>query len=215
MIIKQVITKVRRVLNPTIVLAAVLAISIFRNSVLSNENRRLNLDNEINTNNIEAYVGILNDANYANNVLRLDINTLSASKDNLLQQLDSARKELKISEKHLKTAMIQQSSVIVSGKDTVLVNDSCEFIKEFRPNDLTLLRIELKEDSLQYKINIQNDQYLYIYTDKDWKNKNKKFFKRLFTWDWKKVTYYKYEILNTNSLIEIGKTRVIENTESK
>lgn len=215
MILKQVITKVRRVLNPTIVLAAVLAISIFKNSVLSNENRRLNLDNEINTNNIGAYVGILNDANYANNVLRLDINTLSASKDNLLQQLDSARKELKISENHLKTAMIQQSSVIVSGKDTVLVNDSCEFIKEFRPNDLTLLRIELKEDSLQYKLNIQNDQYLYIYTDKDWKNKNKKFFKRLFTWDWKKITYYKYEILNTNSLIEIGKTRVIENTESK
>lgn len=111
--------------------------------------------------------------------------------------------------------MATSQDINVSEKDTVLVSDSCSFKKRFKPNDLTLLDISLAKDTLEYVLQIHNDQYLFVYTSREYKNKNKKFFKRLTTFDWKKTTYYRYEIVNTNNLIKVGSTRVVENTESK
>lgn len=185
--------------------------SLFRNYILQQQVIQLNAEVSDNTNVIEAYQGLLNDEYEKNRVLRLDVSTLSGVNDKLLNQLDSVKNELKISNKNLKTAMIQQSSVNVSEKEYIIVNDSCEFNKEFKPNELTMLKIELKDDSLKYELNIKNDQYLYIDSKRDWKNKHKTFFKRLFTWDWKKINYYNYNIVNSNPIIKIGNTRVIEN----
>lgn len=202
-------------LNPYVIFAIIISFSLVRNTILQKQNVNLAKALETSINNISAYEGILSDANTANNVLKLDISSLQASKDNLLNRLDSVKNELKISNKALRTAMVQQTTITASGKDTVTIKDSCEFTKEFKPNELTIVKIELKDDSLSYKLEINNDQYLFIHSEKDWKNKNKKFFKRLVTWDWKKITYYKYDIVNTNPIIQVGKTRVIENTESK
>ena len=45
----------------------------------------------------------------------------------------------------------------------------------------------------------------------DLKYKNKKnFFKRLFTLDFKKITKYKYKIVNTNELLKGEDIRIIE-----
>jgi len=54
---------------------------------------------------------------------------------------------------------------------------------------------------------------LYIYTKKEYKNKHKNFFKRLFTLDFKKVKVVKYDIYNTNGIINIKDTRVIESED--
>lgn len=167
------------------------------------------------TNNIEAYQGIISEQNSKNNVLRLDIATLSQSNDKLLQKIDSVSEALKISNAKLKLAMSTSQEVKVTEKDTVLINDSCEFKKQFRPNDLTTLDIAVSKDTLMYTLKITNDLYLFVYTKRDWKNKDKKFFKRLTTFDWKKITYYRYEIVNSNDLIQTGHTRVVENTEIK
>lgn len=174
-------------------------------------NSKLKSEVAVKTNNIEAYQGIIAGQNAHNNVLRLDVATLASSNDILLQKIDSVKNELKISDKALRTALSTKQETIVSGKDTVLISDSCQFTKVFKPNELTILKIELKDDSLQYNLNIKNDMYLLVHSKKDYKNKNKKFFKRLFSWDWKKIAYYQYDIINTNKLITVGETRVIEN----
>ena len=50
-----------------------------------------------------------------------------------------------------------------------------------------------------------------MYTDRHYKNK-KNFLKRLFTWDFKKVTTYQYQIVNTNDIIKTDDVRIIEIT---
>ena len=182
-------------------------------SVLKYRNNKLNEEVAVALHNAQAYEGIVNGLTDQNTVLRLDIAKLSSSNDNLLQSIDSIRKELKIKPKDVTVAAISGQTLEVSEKDTVLVNDSCSFNKTFKPNNLTTLDIKLHKDSLQYRLKIENDQILIVSKKKVWKED--KFFKRLFTFKWGKITYSKYNIVNTNDLIKVGNTRVIENTESK
>ena len=61
-------------------------------------------------------------------------------------------------------------------------------------------------------IKLENTQYLYVYTTKEYKNK-KSFLKRLFTLDFKKVKKEKYDIINTNSLLKTSDVRVVEDVK--
>ena len=61
-------------------------------------------------------------------------------------------------------------------------------------------------------IKLENTQYLYVYTTKEYKNK-KSFLKRLFTLDFKKVKKEKYNIINTNSLLKTSDVRVVEDVK--
>lgn len=208
--LKSIFTKLKPLVIPFMWLC-ILVSSI----VMCSENKRLKKEVEIKTNNIEAYQGIVNDQHTKNYILRLDMATLSQSNDKLLHNIDSVANELKISNKRLHTAMSQHTEIVTVQKDTVLISDSCTFDKQFKPNNLTTVNISLRADTISYKLQISNDQYLYIYNERAYKNKGKKFFKRLVTLDWKKITYYKYNIVNTNDLITVGDTRIIENTETK
>ena len=84
-----------------------------------------------------------------------------------------------------------------------IYNDSIRF------NDLTLVSYTIGKDTVSVGLKFQNDQYLYVYTTKEYKNK-KSFIKRLFTFDFKKVTKTKYIIHNTNDLIKTDSVRVVE-----
>jgi hypothetical protein len=53
-------------------------------------------------------------------------------------------------------------------------------------NLYTTAHYTITPDTVAIALDISNDQYLYIYTVREYKNK-KNFFKRLFTWDFKKV----------------------------
>ena len=66
------------------------------------------------------------------------------------------------------------------------------------------------KDTVNIQLDIKNTQYLYTYKTKEYKNK-KNFFKRLFTFDFKKVEKYKYKIINTNDLLKESDIRIIEN----
>ena len=70
-------------------------------------------------NNIEAYQGSLAGSQQANNVLRLDIETLHQQNDKLLQNLDSVRKELKIKPKQITTAATQTQVIYVNNSKGV------------------------------------------------------------------------------------------------
>lgn len=165
-------------------------------------------------NNIEAYQGSLQESWQANNVLKLDIETLSQQNDELLQQVDSVRKELKIKEKQIRTAATQKQVIYVNVEKEV-EGDIIEILKDttytdsIKPNSLTTIHYTIGADTVRIGLDIKNTQYLYVYNKREYKNK-KSFFKRLFTLDFKKVNKYKYEIVNTNDLLNTSDVRVIE-----
>jgi len=76
-------------------------------------------------------------------------------------------------------------------------------------NDLTTVSYTIGKDTVNIGLDVHNTQYLYVYTSREYKNK-KSFIKRLFTFDFKKVTKYKYATVNTNDLIRVDSVRVIE-----
>jgi hypothetical protein len=93
---------------------------------------------------------------------------------------------------------------IISVKDSIY-NDSIKF------NDLTTVYYTITKDTVSIGLNVQNTQYLYIFVDRHYK-RQKSFLKRLLTFDFKKVNSYKYNIVNTNDLINTKDVRVIELT---
>lgn len=168
-------------------------------------------------NNIEAYQGSLEGSQQANNVLKLKAKDLQYQNDKLVQQLDSVRKELKLKPKQISTAATQtqlldvkadkavQGDILTILKDSIY-NDSIKY------NDLTTVYYTIGKDTVSISLNVQNTQYLFLYTDREYKNK-KSFLKRLFTFDFKKVNKYRYNIQNTNELLETTNVRIVEVTQ--
>ena len=165
-------------------------------------------------NNIEAYQGLLDSSQQANNVLRLDIKELERQNDITLHKLDSIRNKLKLKSKSILTAATQSQVLNVNdskgvGGDLVTILKDTTYTDSLKYNDLTTVYYTIGRDTVNIGLDIQNEQYLYIYTTKEYKNK-KNFIKRLFTWDWKKVDKHKYAVYNTNDLIKIDNVRIVE-----
>ena len=178
------------------------------------QNIKLSQELEMAQNNIEAYQGLLNDSQQANNVLRLDIKDLKNQNDSVLHKLDSVRSKLNIKPKRVQVAATQSQSINVieskgvGGDITTILKDTI-YNDSIKYNDLTTVYYTIGKDTVSIGLNIQNEQYLYIYSTREYKNK-KSFLKRLFTFDFKKVTNTKYNIVNTNDLIQSGDVRVVE-----
>lgn len=180
----------------------------------SKQNKKLSESLEMAQNNIEAYQGIVEDSQQANNVLRLDIESLQQQNDALLKKVDSVSKELKIKTSQINTAATQTQTLYVSGGKGV-EGDLTEILKDTTYNDsiqynnLTKVYYTIGKDTVDISIDLKNSQYLYIYSTKEYKNK-KCFLKRLFTLDFKKIKKNKYVIVNTNDLLKTEDVRVIE-----
>ena len=180
---------------------------------LSRTNKKLSESLEMAQNNIEAYQGSLAGSQQANNVLKLTVDELQTYNDELVNKLDSVRKELKIKPKYLHTAATQNQLINVSSikevRDSIIqvkdsiYNDSIKF------NDLTSVYYTITNDSIAIGLDIRNRQYFYIFTDRHYKNK-KSFLKRLFTFDFKKVNSYRYEVINENDLVKTEDVKVVE-----
>lgn len=139
---------------------------------------------------------------------------MQESKDSLLQQLDSVRAANKIKPSALTSAATQTQRVNVNGGKgvqgdlTVILKDTT-YTDSITYNPLTKVYYTIGRDTVDINIDLQNTQYLYTYKHKEYKNK-KSFIKRLFTLDFKKVVKSRYEIVNTNNLINTSDVRVIE-----
>ena len=179
---------------------------------LHNQNKKLSQNLETAQNNIEAYQGLLSDSQQASNVLKLTVEQLQNSKDSVLHKLDSVRKELKIKPKQIHTAATQTQVLNVIGSKgvggNIIVKDSI-YTDSIQYNPLTKVKYTIGNDTVNIAIDLRNEQYLYVYTKREYKNK-KNFFKRLFTLDFKKVTKYKYNIVNTNDLLKSKDVRIVE-----
>ena len=163
-------------------------------------NKKLSESLKTAQNNMEAYQELFNDSQQASSVLQLTVEQLQNSKDSVIQKLDSVRKELKIKPKQLHTAATQSQTINVikskGVKGDILVKDTI-YTDSINYNDLTKVYYTIGKDTVSIGLDVQNTQYLYVYSTKEYKNK-KNFFKRLFTLDFKKVKKYKYKIVNTN-----------------
>lgn len=200
------ITKHKR-LAIELILASLLALSVHYGTTVSTQNKKLSESLELAQNNIEA---IQTD----NGVLKLKIEDLKNNKDVLTNKIDSVRKELNIKSSHLSTAATQTQRILVKGSKGVK-GDIIEILKDtvytdsINYNDLTKVYYSIGKDSVNINLDIQNTQYLYTYKTRQYKNK-KNFFKRLFTFDFKKVDRYQYKIINTNDLLKESDIRIIE-----
>ena len=168
-------------------------------------------------NNIEAYQGLLDSSQQANNVLRLDLKELENYNDITLHKLDSIREKLKLKSKSILTAATQSQVLNVNdskgvGGDLVTILKDTTYTDSLKYNDLTTVYYTIGRDTVNIGLDIQNEQYLYIYTIREYKNK-KNFFKRLFTWDWKKIDKHKYTVYNTNELFKSNNIRIVESTQ--
>ena len=182
-----------------------------------NNNIKLSQELEMAQNNIEAYQGLLDSSQQANNVLMLDIKNLKNQNDVTLHKLDSVRDKLKIKPKTVKTAATQTQSIDVIqskgvGGNIISILKDTIYKDSMNYNDLTTVYYTIGKDSVSIGLKLQNDQYLYVYNTKEYKNK-KSFIKRLFTFDFKKITKTKYVIYNTNDLIKTDSVRVVEATK--
>lgn len=182
--------------------------------ILHQQNKKLSERLETAFNDIEAYQGIINDQNEANNILLLEMDDLANSNDKLLQKLDSVRTANNIKKSSVTNAATQTQIISVNGGKGV-EGDLSVILKDTTYNDsilynpLTKVYYTIGKDTVNVQLDIQNTQYLYAYTQKEYKNK-KNFIKRLLTLDFKKIKKNKYTIINTNDAIKTSDVRVIE-----
>lgn len=201
---------IKALLSLLVGLLVVFSINIYK------QNKRLSKSLEIAQNNIEAYQGILNGSQQANNVLKLDMSQLRNTNDSLIQKIDSVRQQLKIKPKVIKTTATQTQTIYVTANKGVRGQDIIKTIQRdtvykdtIQFNPLTKVNYTIGKDTVSINLDIKNQQFLYVYKHRQYKNK-KSFIKRLFTLDFKKIDIYKYQIVNTNDIIKTSNVRVIE-----
>lgn len=191
---------------------AVIIISILTAIFVFQRNQLNKKDIEINRlyNNVQYYEE-LNDSTKDNNrILQLTIEELNNSKDSIITQLNDVRKQLNIKNKELELVSSQTQEVKLD--TTIIVNDN-DFKYEIKPNNLTSLIIEKKDSILTANLDIKNQQTLFISHKKEYKNQYKNWFRRLLKFDFKKHNVYRYNIVNSNDLIKVTDTRVIQINE--
>lgn len=204
---------IKALLSLLVGLLVVFSINIYK------QNKRLSKSLEMAQNNIEAYQGILNGSQQANNVLKLDMSQLQNVNDSLIQKIDNVRKELKIKPKVIRTTATQTQTIYVTASKGVRGQDIIKTIQKdtvykdtILINPLTKIDYTIGKDTVSVNLDIKNQQFLYVYKKRQYKNK-KSFIKRLFTLDFKKVDMYKYQIVNTNDIIKTSDVRVIESID--
>lgn len=196
------------------ILGLVVASSISFGIISHNRANKLSEELKIANNNIEAYQDELDDSQQASGVLMLDMKKLKDYNDKLVHQLDSVSKKHNIKSSEILTAATQKQIIDVNkskgvrGNIITILKDST-YKDSLQYNNLTKVYYTIGKDSVNIKLDVKNTQFLYVYKHKQYKNK-KNFFQRLFTFDWKKETRYKYKIVNTNDIMKEDSIRVIQ-----
>ena len=196
------------------ILGLVVASSISFGIISHNRANRLSEELKIANNNIEAYQDELDDSQQASGVLMLDIKKLKDYNDKLVHQLDSVSKKHNIKSSEILTAATQKQIIDVNKSkgvrgDIITILKDSTYKDSLQYNNLTKVYYTIGKDSVNIKLDVKNTQFLYVYKHKQYKNK-KNFFQRLFTFDWKKETRYKYKIVNTNDIMKEDSIRVIQ-----
>lgn len=160
-------------------------------------------------NNYKYYESQFNNTEKQNRVLQLTVNELKLSKDSLVQAVNKAKKELKVKDQNLKEAHVINTEM----KDTTtvkIITKEVDFTKELKLNSLTTITVSRKDSILTTILNLKNQQILIVEEKKEYRNKYKNGFVRFLHFDWKRDKVKKYSIINSNPLIKVTDTRVLE-----
>lgn len=190
---------------------AVGLISLLIATIFVQHNQLQKKDTEINriTSNVRTYQDIVSNNQNNNRTLQLTIEELNHSNDSLLLQLKQTQKELKIKDKNLTNANVINTEIKDSVK-TVIKKEAIDFKEELKLNPLTTIIVERKDSILTAKIDLKNQQTILIYKKKEYKNFYKSSWVRFWHFDWKRIETKEYQIVNTNPLIKVTGTRIVE-----
>lgn len=178
----------------------------------SSKVKRLDKELSIALNNSRQYESLLDQNKSDNRVLQLTINDFKNSNDSLMNVIANQSKKLAIKDKELKQAM-SVSTVLVDTLHQVIPAKEKDFLVELKPNQLTTIKIQRVDSMLTCIPEIYNRQDLFVYSRKEYRNKRKNFFDRLIHFDFKKDKINRYQILNTNDLIQVTDTRIVNISE--
>ena len=185
-----------------IIISILAAIIFYQGKQIKEKNREIDRV----TNNTLFYQEQLSDKDKEIRTLNLTIDEFKNTNDSIIQNIVNIQEELKIKDKELKQAQSQNQEINI---DTTIVVGDKDFEKEIKPNELTSLIIIKKDSILTAKISIKNSQTLFISNKREYNNQYKNWFRRLIHFDFKKRDVYKYQIYNSNPLIEVKETRLI------
>ena len=195
----------------------VLIIIVFSLLFINNirlQNKVNSLDKELarSMNNASTWENIANSNINNNNTLELTIQEYKNSNDSLIKVINDQQEKLKIKDNQL--YQIASTETVI--RDTIVekmpINDT-DFTIELKPNQLTTITVSRKDSIFTHTMEILNRQDLFIYTKKVYRNQYKNFFQRLIHFDFKKDKVNRYQIINSNDLIKVIDTRVINISE--
>lgn len=163
------------------------------------------------TNNYEYYQSLTSRLRDDNRTLQLKVVDLNNSNDSLLQTAKEVQKKLKIKDKNLQQVQVINTEM----KDTItkIITKEVDFKEDLKLNPLTTITVERKDSILTAILDLRNSQVLFVEEKKEYRNKYKNGFQRFLHFDWKKDRIRKYQIYNSNDLIKVTDTRIVEVTE--
>lgn len=164
------------------------------------------------TNNYKYYQGLTNNLNQQNRTLQLSVNQLRNNNDSLLVQVKKVQKELDIKDKNLQQIQVI-NTVMKDSTQIEIKTKEINFNEELKLNDLTTITVNRKDSILTAILDLRNQQILFVEEKKEYRNQYKNGFQRFLHFDWKKDRIKKYQIYNSNSLIRVTDTRIVEVTQ--
>ena len=178
------------------------------------QNKVNSLDKELarSINNASTWENIANSNIDNNNVLELTIQEYKNSNDSLIKVINDQQEKLKIKDNQLRQVTSTETIIRDTIVEKIPINDT-DFTIELKPNQLTTITVSRKDSIFTHTMEILNRQDLFIYTKKVYRNQYKNFFQRLIHFDFKKDKINKYQIVNSNDLIKVIDTRVINISE--
>ena len=187
--------------------------ALFVNGII-NENKSLRENNYRLINNVSQYESLAAGLRKENRVLRLFRDDLRHSNDSMIIRMEKLKKSLK-------TAKNKPGDVSVGVVTDIVATDTSRIVNktDFKLdttilyNEYTYSKIKIDKDTLVSKIGVSNEQDLFIYESREYKNAYKNKFIRFIHLDWKKETVFRYDIKNSNDLIEIKRSIVYKINE--
>ena len=178
------------------------------------QNKVNSLDKELarSINNASTWENIANSNIDNNNTLELTIQEYKNSNDSLIRIINDQQEKLNIKDNQLRQVTSTETIIRDTIVEKIPINDT-DFTIELKPNQLTTITVSRKDSIFTHTMEILNRQDLFIYTKKVYRNQYKNFFQRLIHFDFKKDKINKYQIVNSNDLIKVIDTRVINISE--
>lgn len=186
-------------------ISLLIATIFFQHNSLQKKNKEIDRI----TNNVRAYEELASNKEAHNRVLQLTIEELNTSKDSLLQQVNKIKKDNKIKDQNLTNVNVINTEIKDTVK-TVIKHKLINFEEELKLNSLTTITVSRKDSILTAKLDIKNQQIIFVEDKKEYRNKYKNGWVRFWHFDFKKIRTKKYQIINSNPLIKVTDTRVIE-----